>query len=179
MALAGLRPYGATFFVFTDYMRAAIRLSCIMHQPVIYVLTHDSIGLGEDGPTHQPIEHLAALRAMPRMLVMRPGDANEVAEVYRTILPIKDRPACLVLTRQALPTLDRGKFASASGVFTPPARAPVDRLIQPYSRVTASSVEAPVSDRLRLMRTTVSGRMRKLVPSENSTSAEPARAVFT
>ncbi len=114
MALANLRPYGATFFVFTDYMRPSMRLSCIMRQPVIYVLTHDSIGLGEDGPTHQPIEHLAALRAMPRMLVMRPGDANEVAEAYRAILKINDRPACMVLTRQALPTLDRTKYGPAA-----------------------------------------------------------------
>ncbi|MFP6668020.1 MAG: transketolase [Pirellulales bacterium] len=116
MALANLRPYGATFFVFTDYMRPSMRLSCIMRQPVIYVLTHDSIGLGEDGPTHQPIEHLAALRAMPRMLVMRPGDANEVAEAYRAILKINDRPACMVLTRQALPTLDRTKYGPAANV---------------------------------------------------------------
>ncbi len=116
MALSKLRPFGATFFVFTDYMRPAMRLSCIMHQPVLYVLTHDSIGLGEDGPTHQPVEHLAALRAMPRMIVMRPGDANEVADAYRAILSITDRPASLVLTRQNVPTLDRTKFAPACGV---------------------------------------------------------------
>jgi transketolase len=116
MALSNLRPYGATFFVFTDYMRASMRLSCIMHQPVIYVLTHDSIGLGEDGPTHQPIEHLAALRAMPRMLVMRPGDANEVAACYRAAITIHDRPTCMVLTRQNLPTLDRTKYGAVSDV---------------------------------------------------------------
>lgn len=116
MALAGLRPYGATFFVFTDYMRPSIRLSAIMHQPVIYVLTHDSIGLGEDGPTHQPIEHLAACRAIPNLIVMRPGDANEVAEAYRTVMPMKHRPTAMVLTRQNLPTLDRNKYASAQGV---------------------------------------------------------------
>jgi len=116
MALAGLRPYAATFFVFTDYMRASMRLSAMMRQPVIYVLTHDSIGLGEDGPTHQPVEHLAAMRAMPGMLVFRPGDANEVTEAYRTVLPRKDQPVAMVLTRQALPTLDRNQFAPAAGV---------------------------------------------------------------
>jgi transketolase len=116
MALAGLRPYAATFFVFTDYMRASMRLSAMMRQPVIYVLTHDSIGLGEDGPTHQPVEHLAAMRAMPGMLVFRPGDANEVTEAYRTVLPRKDQPVAMVLTRQALPTLDRDQFAPAAGV---------------------------------------------------------------
>jgi transketolase len=116
MALVGLRPYGATFFVFTDYLRPSLRLSCIMQLPVLYVLTHDSIGLGEDGPTHQPIEHLSACRAIPQLIVMRPGDANEVAEAYRAVLPIKDRPTAMVLSRQNLPTLDRGKYASAKGV---------------------------------------------------------------
>jgi transketolase len=116
MALSGLRAYGATFFVFTDYMRPSMRLAAIMGLPVLYVLTHDSIGVGEDGPTHQPVEHLAALRAIPKLLVMRPGDANEVAEAYRALVPLKDAPAALVLTRQNLPTLDREKFAPAAGV---------------------------------------------------------------
>jgi transketolase len=116
LALSGLRPYGGTFFVFTDYMRPSMRLAAIMHQPVLYVLTHDSIGLGEDGPTHQPVEHLAACRSIPRMLVFRPADANEVAEAYRTLLPITDRPAALVLTRQNLPTLDRTKYGPAAGL---------------------------------------------------------------
>ena len=116
LSLAGLRPYAGTFFVFTDYMRPSMRLSSIMHRPVLYILTHDSIGLGEDGPTHQPIEHLAACRAIPGLLVMRPGDANEVVEAYRTVLPITDRPTAMVLTRQALPTLDRAKYNSADGV---------------------------------------------------------------
>jgi transketolase len=116
LSLAGMRAYGGTFFVFTDYLRPAMRLSAIMHQPVLYVLTHDSIGLGEDGPTHQPVEHLAAARSIPGLLVFRPADANEVAEAYRTILPITDRPAALVLTRQAIPTLDRSKYDSATGV---------------------------------------------------------------
>lgn len=115
MTLSGLRGYGATFFVFTDYMRPAMRLSSIMHQPVLYVLTHDSIGLGEDGPTHQPIEHLAACRAIPGLYVYRPGDANEVLECYRAILEQDRHPAALVLSRQNAPTLDRSKLAPASG----------------------------------------------------------------
>ncbi len=106
----------ATFFVFTDYMRPSIRLAAIMGLPVFYIFTHDSIGVGEDGPTHQPIEHLAALRAIPKLLVIRPADANEVAEAYKVVLPLKDRPAALVLTRQNLPTLDRTKYASAEGL---------------------------------------------------------------
>lgn len=115
MALCGLRPYGATFFVFTDYLRPALRLSSIMHQPVLYVLTHDSIGLGEDGPTHQPIEHLAACRAIPGLYVMRPGDANEVSECYRAAMNIKDHPVAMVLTRQDIPTFDRSRFQPAAG----------------------------------------------------------------
>jgi transketolase len=115
MALCGIRSYGATFFAFTDYMRGAMRLSSIMHQPVLYVLTHDSIGLGEDGPTHQPVEHLAAMRAIPGMIVLRPGDANEVAEAYRALLNIHDHPVSLVLSRQNVPTLDRTKYAPAAG----------------------------------------------------------------
>jgi transketolase len=117
MSLSGLRSYGATFFVFTDYMRPAMRLSSIMHQPVLYVLTHDSIGLGEDGPTHQPVEHLAACRAIPGLYVYRPGDANEVIECYRSILSQDRHPAALVLSRQNAPTLDRSKLAPASGAL--------------------------------------------------------------
>jgi transketolase len=115
LALAGLRPYGATFLVFSDYMKPAIRLAALMKLPVTFVFTHDSIGLGQDGPTHQPIEQLAALRAVPDLLVLRPGDANETAQAWRTILA-QNGPACLVLSRQALPTLDRVKLAAASGV---------------------------------------------------------------
>jgi transketolase len=115
LSLMGIRPYGATFFVFTDYMRPAMRIAAIMKRPVIYVLTHDSIGLGEDGPTHQPIEHLAACRAIPGLDVVRPGDANEVAECYRTVIQRMNRPAAIVLSRQNLPTLDRTKFTAASG----------------------------------------------------------------
>ena len=116
MALCGLRAYAATFFVFTDYMRPAMRMAALMGLPVLYILTHDSIGVGEDGPTHQPVEHLAALRAMPNLMVFRPADANEVAECYRAILRLEDQPAALVLTRQNLPTIDRSKYASAAGV---------------------------------------------------------------
>lgn len=116
IALSGLRPYCGTFFVFTDYMRPSMRLSALMGLNVIYVLTHDSIGLGEDGPTHQPVEHLAACRAIPGLLVFRPGDANEVAESYRTAMTTKGHPAAVVLTRQAVPTLDRNEYAAANNV---------------------------------------------------------------
>lgn len=117
IALEGLtRPYGGTFLVFSDYMRPAVRLAAIQQLPVTFVWTHDSIGLGEDGPTHQPIEHLAALRAIPGLDVVRPADANETAIAWRTILQHKDRPAGLALTRQNLPIVDRSVYASADGV---------------------------------------------------------------
>ena len=116
MALSKVRAFGGTFFNFTDYMRPSMRLAAIMEIPTIYVLTHDSIGLGEDGPTHQPVEQLASLRAMPGMITMRPGDANEVLEAWKVILQRKHEPVSLVLTRQALPTLDRSKYAPAAGV---------------------------------------------------------------
>ena len=116
MVLSKLRAFGGTFFNFTDYMRPAMRLASIMEIPTIFVLTHDSIGLGEDGPTHQPVEQLASLRAMPNMIVMRPGDANEVVEAWKVIMQLKHNPVSLVLSRQALPTVDRSKYAAASGV---------------------------------------------------------------
>ena len=117
MALhGGVRPYGATFLVFADYMRPAIRLAAMMGLPVIYVFTHDSIGLGEDGPTHQPIEHLAALRAIPNLVVLRPADAAETVEGWRTALLRRDGPTALVLTRQKVPALDRGTLAAATGL---------------------------------------------------------------
>ena len=116
LAVSALRPYGSTFLIFSDYMKPPIRLSALMEVPVIYVFSHDSIGLGEDGPTHQPIEQLISLRAIPHMIVLRPGDANEVAEAWRVIMPLKEHPACLVVSRQAMPTLDRTKYASAKGV---------------------------------------------------------------
>ena len=113
----GIRPYTATFFVFTDYARPAIRLAALMGQPVIYLMTHDSIGLGEDGPTHQPVEHLASLRVMPNLSLIRPGDANEVAFAWRAAIERKDGPTMLVLTRQGLPTLDRENLGGAEGVL--------------------------------------------------------------
>jgi transketolase len=116
MALSKIRPFVATFYVFFDYCKPSVRLSAIGKLPVIYIFTHDSIGLGEDGPTHQPIEHLAAMRAIPNIYVFRPSDANEVVETWRTVMPLKDKPAALVLTRQNLPTIDRSKYAPASGV---------------------------------------------------------------
>ena len=116
MTLSSIRAYGATFFNFSDYMRPSMRLAALMQIPSIFVFTHDSIGLGEDGPTHQPIEQLASLRAMPNMIVLRPGDANEVVEAWRVILQLQESPATLVLSRQAMPTLDRSKYSPASGV---------------------------------------------------------------
>jgi transketolase len=116
MSLSKLRPFGATFFIFSDYARASIRLSALMEIPTLMVFTHDAMGDGEDGPTHQPIEQLASLRAMPGMTLLRPGDANEVTEAYRVALRQKHRPALIVLSRQPLPTLDRTKLAPASGV---------------------------------------------------------------
>jgi len=116
MTLSSIRAFGATFFNFSDYMRPSMRLAALMQIPSIFVFTHDSIGLGEDGPTHQPIEQLASLRAMPNMIVLRPGDANEVVEAWRVILQLQESPATLVLSRQAMPTLDRSKYARASGV---------------------------------------------------------------
>jgi transketolase len=116
MALSKLRPFGATFFIFSDYARGAIRLSALMEIPTLMVFTHDAMGDGEDGPTHQPIEQLASLRAMPGMTLLRPGDANEVTEAYRCALLQKHRPTIMVLSRQPLPTLDRSRFAPAAGV---------------------------------------------------------------
>ncbi|MBV9219358.1 MAG: transketolase [Methylobacteriaceae bacterium] len=114
LALAKLRPFGSTFLIFSDYMRNPIRPSAIMELPAIYVFTHDSIGVGEDGPTHQPVEQLAGLRAVPGLVTIRPCDANEVAEAWRVMLKARHQPHCLVLTRQPLPTLDRAHYAHAS-----------------------------------------------------------------
>ncbi len=116
LSLSKLRPFGATFFIFSDYARGAIRLSALMELPTIFVLTHDAMGDGEDGPTHQPVEHLASLRAVPGLTLFRPGDANEVVEAYRYIMQMRHRPAVLALSRQNLPTLDRNKYAPATGV---------------------------------------------------------------
>ncbi|MGB7461696.1 MAG: transketolase [Candidatus Acidiferrum sp.] len=116
LSLSKLRPFGATFFIFSDYARPAIRLSALMELPTILVFTHDAMGDGEDGPTHQPVEHLASLRAIPGLITLRPGDANEVVEAYRYIVQLRHEPAVLALSRQPLPTLDRTKYAPASGL---------------------------------------------------------------
>jgi len=115
LTVSGIRAFGATFFNFSDYMKPSIRLSALMEIPSIFIFTHDSIGLGEDGPTHQPIEQLAGLRAMPNLVVLRPGDANEVVEAWKIIAQLQRQPVALVLTRQALPTFDRTKYGAASG----------------------------------------------------------------
>jgi transketolase len=116
LSVSRLRPFTATFLVFSDYMKPPMRLAALMETPTVFVFTHDSIGVGQDGPTHQPVEQLAGLRAIPGMRLFRPGDANETVEAWRTILASLDKPATLVLTRQALPTLDRTRFAPAAGV---------------------------------------------------------------
>ena len=117
MTLSKLKTYAACYFVFSDYMRAPLRLSCLMQNPVIYIFTHDSIGIGEDGPTHQPIEHLAALRAIPNLDVIRPADANELSQLWKYVMEVKDRTVALILTRQGVPTFDREKYASAQGAL--------------------------------------------------------------
>ena len=116
LSLSKLRGYGATFFIFSDYARPAIRLSALMDLPTIFIFTHEAMGDGEDGPTHQPVEHLASLRAIPGLVTFRPGDANEVVEAYRYIMQLRHKPAVLALSRQPLPTLDRNNYASAAGV---------------------------------------------------------------
>jgi transketolase len=116
LALSKMRPFGATFFIFSDYARPAIRLAALMELPCIFVFTHEAMGDGEDGPTHQPVEQLVSLRAIPGLVTVRPGDANEVVEAYRYIMQLRHQPAVLALSRQPMPTLDRSKYASASGV---------------------------------------------------------------
>jgi transketolase len=116
MALVKVRAFGSSFLIFSDYARSAIRLSALMELPVIYVFTHDSIGVGEDGPTHQPVEQVASLRAIPGLIVLRPADASEVVEAWKVVMRLHHEPAVLVLTRQALPTIDRSKYGSAAGV---------------------------------------------------------------
>ena len=119
LSLSKVRPYGSDFLIFSDYSRGAIRLSALMEIPVIHIFTHDSIGVGEDGPTHQPIEQLASLRATPNLIVLRPADANEVTEAWRVIMQVKHKPVALILTRQALPTIDRStgwaRYAGLTG----------------------------------------------------------------
>jgi transketolase len=158
LSLSKLRPFGATFLIFCDYARAAIRLSALMELPTIFVFTHDAMGDGEDGPTHQPVEHLASLRAMPGLTLLRPGDANEVVEAYRYIMQLRHRPAVLVLSRQALPTLDRTKYAPASGLARgayvladPPGGKPELILIATGSEVglAAGAHEKLIADGIR------------------------------
>jgi transketolase len=162
LALSNLRPFAATFLIFSDYMKPPIRLSAIMEVPVVYVFTHDSIGLGEDGPTHQPVEQLASLRGIPGLTVLRPADANEVSEAWRIALSQPYRPSALVLSRQPLPTLDRGRYAPAIGVRRgayvladpPDGAAPqvlllatgseVSVCIEAYERLTREGVAARV-----------------------------------
>jgi transketolase len=116
LSLSKLRAFGATFFIFSDYARPAIRLSALMELPTLFIFTHDAMGDGEDGPTHQPVEQLISLRAIPGLVTLRPGDANEVIEAYRYIMQLRHKPALLALSRQPLPTFDRSKYASAAGV---------------------------------------------------------------
>src|SRR5258705_8694012 len=116
LSLSRVRPFGSGFLIFSDYGRGALRLSALMEIPVIYIFTHDSISVGEDGPTHQPVEHLASLRAIPGLITVRPADGNEVVEAWRTILQLQSDPAVLILSRQALPKVNRSKYAPASGL---------------------------------------------------------------
>jgi transketolase len=116
LALSKIRAYGSSFLIFSDYMKPPIRLSALMELPVVYIFTHDSIGLGQDGPTHQPVEQLIALRSIPGLITLRPADANEVVEAWRVIIALKHQPACLVLSRQPLPTIDRKRYAAAAGL---------------------------------------------------------------
>jgi transketolase len=116
LSLSKVRPFGSGFLIFSDYGRAPLRLAALMEIPVIYIFTHDSIAVGEDGPTHQPVEHLASLRAIPGLVTIRPADANEVIEAWKVVLQLRHEPAALILTRQAVPTLDRAKYASAEGL---------------------------------------------------------------
>ena len=116
LSLSKIRPFGSGFLIFSDYARGAIRLSALMEIPVIHIFTHDSIGVGEDGPTHQPVEQLASLRAIPGLITLRPADANETVEAWRVIMQLRHQPVALILTRQAVPTIDRTKYASVDGV---------------------------------------------------------------
>jgi transketolase len=161
LALSKLRAFQAGFLIFSDFQRGALRLSALMELPLIHLYTHDSIGVGEDGPTHQPVEHLASIRAMPGVIDMRPADANEVVEAWRAIMPLRHEPVALVLSRQPLPTLDRTRYASASGLARgayvladPPDGDPeviliatgseVAMTVEAYERLTADGVRARV-----------------------------------
>ena len=161
LSLSKIRPYGSGFLIFSDYARAPIRLSAIMELPTIHIFTHDSIGVGEDGPTHQPIEQLASLRAIPGLIVLRPGDANETAEAWRLIMQLRHEPVVLILSRQACPTLDRTKYASATGtakgayilgdaeggkpdVILMASGSEVGLAVEAYEKLTAEGIKARV-----------------------------------
>jgi len=161
LSLSKIRPYGSGFLIFSDYMRPAIRLSSLMELPVVYIFTHDSIGVGEDGPTHQPIEQIASLRSVPGLLTIRPGDANEVVEAWRHVATLRHDPVALILARQALPTLDRTKYGAASGVargayvladavdgrpdvILLASGSEVSLCVQAYERLTAEGLKARV-----------------------------------
>jgi transketolase len=159
LAVSKIRPFWSGFMIFSDFARGAIRLSAIMEIPVIHIFTHDSIGVGEDGPTHQPVEQLLSLRAIPGLQVIRPGDANEVAEAWRHIAQLKHEPVALILSRQNLPTLDRSVYAPASGlaqggyvlasaddpeVILIGTGSEVDLCVQAYEQLTAEGVRARV-----------------------------------
>ena len=172
MALAHLRPYVAGFLIFSDYMRPPIRLSAIMELPVVYVFTHDSIGVGEDGPTHQPIEQLAGLRSVPGLLVIRPADANEVVEAWRVALTRKHHPTCLILSRQALPTLDRAAHGPASGLARGAyvlADAPEPEVVL---MATGSEVHLALAARERLAKEGIAARVVSM-PSWELFEAQP------
>ncbi len=145
LALSKLRPFWSGFLIFSDYARGAIRLSALMEIPVIHVFTHDSIGVGEDGPTHQPVEQLASLRAMPGLLVFRPADANEVAETWRYVMQLRHEPAVLVLSRQALPTVDRSVCGAGSGVAEGRVRPRRRRTAQPDVILIATGSEVSLA----------------------------------
>jgi transketolase len=161
LALSKLRAFQAGFLIFSDFQRGALRLSALMELPLIHIYTHDSIGVGEDGPTHQPIEHLASIRSMPGLIDLRPADANEVVEAWRVLMPLRHEPVALVLSRQPLPTLDRSRYAAASGVARgayvladPPDGEPeviliatgseVAMTVEAYERLTADGIRARV-----------------------------------
>jgi transketolase len=161
LSLSKVRPFGSGFLIFSDYARPAIRLSALMEIPVIHIFTHDSIGVGEDGPTHQPIEHLASLRAIPGLITLRPADANEIVEAWRVIMQLRHDPVALILSRQALPTMDRAVFAPAAGVARgayvladPPDGKPdvlllasgseVSLCVQAYEQLKAEGIKARV-----------------------------------
>ena len=148
-AHGGLRPFGSTFLIFSDYMKPAIRLAAIMRLPVIYIGTHDSIGLGEDGPTHQPVEHLAMLRAIPNLVTLRPADATETIEAWRVAIERREGPTMLVLSRQKLPVLDRDSLGGAEGVrrgayvlLDPPGSGPVEVIVIATGSEVAAVLEA-------------------------------------